>query len=77
MALALHPHVLARAQQEVDGIVGSNRCPTYDDEHKLPYIKAMIREVLRWRPTGPAAIPHASVEVGALRVIFVMGTRKQ
>lgn len=62
MALALHPHVLARAQGEVDNVVGSDRCPTYDDEYNLLYIKAMVREVLRWRPTGPTAIPHASYE---------------
>lgn len=72
MALALNPHVLARAQEEVDTIVGSNRIPTFDDEHKLPYIKAMIREVLRWRPTAAATIPHASVEVGDHGIVLLM-----
>lgn len=63
MALALSPDIMAKAQEEVDRVVGSDRYPTYADEPKLPYIKAMTREVLRWRPTGPTAIPHASVEV--------------
>lgn len=29
----------------------------------LPYIRAIMKEVLRWRPTGPMAIPHACIEV--------------
>lgn len=56
---------MAKAQAEVDRVVGSDHCPTYADEPNLPYIKAMTREVLRWRPTGPTAIPHASVEVSS------------
>lgn len=63
MALALNPHVLARAQAEIDSVVGDDRCPTFSDEERLPYIKAMVYEVLRWRPTGPTAIPHASIKV--------------
>ncbi|ESK83069.1 cytochrome p450 [Moniliophthora roreri MCA 2997] len=62
MALATHPHVLARCQAEVDAVVGPDRLPTYDDEPRLPYIKATVRELFRWRPVGPTAIPHASVE---------------
>ncbi|KAF8957829.1 cytochrome P450 [Flammula alnicola] len=62
MALATHPHVLAKCQAEVDFVVGSDRLPTYDDEARLPYIKATVRELFRWRPVGPTAIPHASTE---------------
>jgi cytochrome P450 len=65
MALALHHEVLARAQADVDSVVGGERCPTFEDEAQLPYIKALIKEVLRWRPTGPTAIPHASVTVSS------------
>ena len=61
MALATHPHILDKCQAEVDSVVGPDRLPTYDDE--LPYIKATVRELFRWRPVGPTAIPHASTEV--------------
>ena len=61
MALATHPHILAKCQAEVDSVVGPDRLPTHDDE--LPYIKATVRELFRWRPVGPTAIPHASTEV--------------
>ena len=63
MALATHPHVLKKCQAEVDSVVGPDRLPTYDDEADLPYIKATVRELFRWRPVGPTAIPHASTEV--------------
>ncbi|KAJ3567899.1 hypothetical protein NP233_g6061 [Leucocoprinus birnbaumii] len=69
LALALNPHVMEKAQAEVDSVVGSDRCPTYADETSLPYIKAMTREVLRWRPTGPTALPHASNEVRNLKAL--------
>ncbi|KJA16708.1 hypothetical protein HYPSUDRAFT_47078 [Hypholoma sublateritium FD-334 SS-4] len=62
MALATHPHVLKKCQAEVDSVVGPDRLPTYDDEADLPYIKATVRELFRWRPVGPTAIPHASTE---------------
>ncbi|KAF9455804.1 cytochrome P450 [Collybia nuda] len=73
LALALNPKIMARAQEEVDRIVGPDRCPTYADEPNLPYIKAMTREVLRWRPTGPTAIPHASVEDDEYNGYFIPG----
>ena len=63
MALATHPHIFAKCQAEVDSVVGPDRLPTYDDESRLPYIKATVRELFRWRPVGPTAIAHASTEV--------------
>lgn len=65
LALALHPHVLRKAQEEVDTVVGSKRPPDFGDEDKLPYIRAMFREVMRWRPVAPTAIPHASIKVSS------------
>src|SRR5258708_38052482 len=36
--------------------------PTFADSPRLPYVQAIIREILRWRPTLPFLIPHASIE---------------
>ncbi|KAF9483933.1 cytochrome P450 [Pholiota conissans] len=55
LAIALHPRVLKKAQEEIDAVVGLDRLPTYDDRMSLPYINALIMEVLRWHtvvPTG-------------------------
>ncbi|KAK6988672.1 cytochrome P450 [Favolaschia claudopus] len=59
LAMVLHPHVLKKAQGEVDGLVKhKGELPDFDDEEALPYVSAVVREVLRWRPAGPIGIPH-------------------
>jgi cytochrome P450 len=60
--MALHPNVQKRAQEEIDRIVGRDRMPTIDDRPSLPYVEALCREVLRWRPSGPLGFPHAAVD---------------
>lgn len=55
LALSLHPHVLKRAQMEIDAVVGNERLPTFSDRASLPYVNALALEVLRWHtvvPTG-------------------------
>ncbi len=55
LALSLHPHVLKRAQMEIDTVVGNERLPTFSDRAALPYVNALALEVLRWHtvvPTG-------------------------
>jgi cytochrome P450 len=58
MAMAAFPEVLRKAQEEVDRICGVARMPGKDDTNKLPYIRACMSEVLRWRPITPLAIAH-------------------
>ncbi|CAO2653856.1 Nn.00g105890.m01.CDS01 [Neocucurbitaria sp. VM-36] len=63
LALITHPETLRAAQQELDAVVGSSRTPTFDDESRLPYIRALAKEVLRWRPVAVlGGTPHASTE---------------
>jgi cytochrome P450 len=59
---AVAPDVQKRAQQEIDSVVGRNRLPTYDDWESLPYVEAVMREVLRWRPVLPLGIPHRVID---------------
>lgn len=61
LALLLHPHVQARAQREIDEVVGRDRLPDFSDRPRLPFIDAICREVLRWNVILPMAIAHASV----------------
>ena len=51
--MLLYPEAMRRAQQELDSTIGRQRLPTIDDLEHLPYINALIREVLRWRPVAP------------------------
>ncbi|KAJ3553129.1 hypothetical protein NM688_g3785 [Phlebia brevispora] len=53
LAMVLHPEVQRKAQAEIDRVIGHDRLPTFEDEQDLPYITAVMREVLRWRPIAP------------------------
>jgi cytochrome P450 len=58
MAMAAFPDVLVKAQEEVDRICGTSRMPCKDDIGRLPYIRACMLEILRWRPIIPLGVPH-------------------
>jgi cytochrome P450 len=51
--MAVHPDVQARAQAEIDDIVGRARLPGYSDEAALPYVAAVIKEVWRFNASSP------------------------
>ncbi|KAH9164020.1 cytochrome P450 [Lactarius sanguifluus] len=60
LALLAHPEVQVRAHAELDEVVGYARLPTFADLPSLPYIRAMVKEALRWSPATPLGVPHAS-----------------
>ncbi|KAJ7596428.1 cytochrome P450 [Mycena floridula] len=62
LAMVLYPDVAAKAQEQLDRVVGRNRLPTLDDQRDLPYIEAIVREVFRFRPVFPLGIPHTTTE---------------
>ena len=53
LAMIESPHVWKRAQMDIDAVVGMDRLPEFDDRPSLPYVDAIVREVLRWRPAFP------------------------
>ncbi|KAI9450392.1 cytochrome P450 [Lactarius psammicola] len=57
-----YPDVQKRAHEELDSVVGRTRIPTFSDFQHLPYIRAMVKEMLRWRPVVPLGIPHLSTK---------------
>ncbi|KAE9390448.1 cytochrome P450 [Gymnopus androsaceus JB14] len=48
LAMVKYPGYQKKAQQELDRVVGSNRLPEFDDKSSLPYIQAILNEVLRY-----------------------------
>jgi cytochrome P450 len=66
LAMCLYPEVQKRAQAEIDSLLGSSarldRLPAFTDKEDLPYINALVKEVLRWIPVLPFAVPHRSME---------------
>ncbi|ESK86194.1 cytochrome p450 [Moniliophthora roreri MCA 2997] len=57
-----YPEVLKKARIELDSVVGSGRLPGFEDEERLPYLIATIKEVLRCRPPIPLGLPHSPSE---------------
>ncbi len=58
--MAMNPKAQRRAQMELDQVVGLNRMPDWEDERRLPYLRALIKEVHRWAPIANLLIPHAT-----------------
>lgn len=55
-----NPHVLSKAQAELDMVVGQMRRVQDSDIPNLKYIKAVVKEALRLHPVIPLLIPHQS-----------------
>ncbi|KAG8788910.1 hypothetical protein FRC12_014072 [Ceratobasidium sp. 428] len=62
IAMVRYPEVQAKAQDEIDRVVGTKRLPTFEDQSQLPYIDQIIKEVMRWQPVTPLAVPHTSTQ---------------
>jgi len=54
--MVLHPGVQAKAQADIDRVIGKDRLPDFDDRPALPYLDAILRETLRWHPVFPMGI---------------------
>ena len=61
LAMAMFPDVQRKAQEELDAGVGPDRLPTFKDQASLPYVNALLKELLRWHTVTPIAVPHCSV----------------
>ncbi|KAJ7619871.1 cytochrome P450 [Mycena rosella] len=58
LALLANPEAQQKAQAELDSVLGTGHLPDFRDEPALPYVTALVKEVLRWRNVTPIAIPH-------------------
>lgn len=46
--MTLYPEAQKRAQEEIDAVLGQERrLPDFSDEASLPYVGALVKEVLR------------------------------
>ena len=54
-----HPEWLQKLQEEVDSVVGADRLPTTTDIPKLPTVRAIVKEQIRFRSiVAELGIPH-------------------
>ncbi|KAJ7095814.1 cytochrome P450 [Mycena belliarum] len=59
-AMAVHPEIQKKAQREIDDVIGPTRLPEFEDRPRLPYIEALYRELMRWKPVLPLGVAHAT-----------------
>ena len=71
LAMVTHPIVQQKAQAELDAVVGPHRLPEFEDMKSLPYICAIVKELLRWRVVVPLGVPHRSLEDDEYRGYFI------
>ena len=58
--MALYPDVQRLAQAELDRVIGTDRLPDFSDRPSLPYINAIVKELLRWHPALMFGVPHCT-----------------
>ncbi|KAH6910660.1 cytochrome P450 [Coprinopsis sp. MPI-PUGE-AT-0042] len=62
LALQLFPEAQAKAQAEIDAVIGAGRLPGFADRDSLPYVNAFALELLRWHSVTPTGVPHRVTE---------------
>jgi len=63
LAMAMNPAVQAKAQAEIDAVCDNhNRLPTFADKSALPYVQALVWEILRWGAITPLGLAHRFTE---------------
>lgn len=58
LAMCHYPEWQVKLQDEIERECGG-KCPEWEDREKLPMLRAVMKEVMRWRPPVPTGIPHA------------------
>ncbi|XP_011880568.1 PREDICTED: probable cytochrome P450 304a1 isoform X1 [Vollenhovia emeryi] len=62
-----HPRVMEKVQNDIDNVVGTGRLATWEDRKHLPYLEAIIREVMRIETLLPLSIIHRATENTTLK----------
>ncbi|KAJ7880112.1 cytochrome P450 [Mycena leptocephala] len=58
LAMLANPDAQKKAQLEIDSVVGRGNLPDFSDKQAMPYVAALIKEVLRWGNVLPFGVPH-------------------
>ncbi|KAL7875316.1 hypothetical protein SRHO_G00062860 [Serrasalmus rhombeus] len=71
VAFLLHrPEVQTAVYEELFSVL-KGQYPQYSDRHRLPYLRALINEMLRLRPVAPLAVPHKAKRNSSIAGYFI------
>ncbi|KAL1746724.1 cytochrome P450 [Schizophyllum fasciatum] len=62
LMMAMYPDVQRKGQEAVDAAFGSGHLPDFSGEVSVPYVDAILKEVLRYRPVAPLGLSHRLME---------------
>lgn len=60
LVMLKHPEIQNKAQAEIDQVLKGS-LPTFENQESLPYVTAIVKEVLRWKAVAPLGIPHCLI----------------
>ena len=71
LAMIANPGAMKKAQEELDRVVGKGELPDFSHKDSLPYIDALIKELLRWSPPVPLSSPNRAMQDDVYRGYFI------
>ena len=70
-AMITNPEAMKKAQEELDRVVGRRELPDFCHKDSLPYIDALVKEVLRWGSSLPFSSPGRAMQDDVYRGYFI------
>lgn len=62
MYMIHNQRICDRVQAELDDVIGGERLPNLKDRNRLPYVEAVLSEILRYSNVAPLGIAHRSID---------------